>query len=209
MIFENGQRLVMIGDSITDCGRVRPVGSGAGLGSGYVSIVNALLASKYPEINVEILNTGISGNRVTDLRDRWQDDVLALKPDWLSIMIGINDVWRHFDRPMGDQVELDEYTEILEHLIKNTLPSITGLILMTPYFIESNIDDPMRKMMDEYSAVVKKLSDKYNAIFIDVQLAFDEYLKYRSTQTLCGDRVHPDLVGHTVIANAFLNKITN
>jgi lysophospholipase L1-like esterase len=207
MIFENGQRLVMIGDSITDCGRARPVGNSAGLGNGYVSLVNALLSAKYPELMIEVLNTGISGNRVTDLRDRWQTDVLDLKPDWLSIMIGINDVWRHFDRPAGAQVAVGEYEQILESLIEQTLPSIKGLVLMTPYFIETNIEDSMRKMMDEYSAVVKKLADKYNTVFVDIQGAFNEYLKYRPTQTLCGDRVHPNLTGHMVIAEAFLATV--
>lgn len=207
-MFENGQRLVMIGDSITDCGRDRPVGSLAGLGGGYVSLVNALLTVRNPDVKLDILNTGISGNRVTDLRDRWQSDVLDLKPDWLSIMIGINDVWRHFDRAIGDQVEVDEYEEILDSLIVQTEPSIKGLILMTPYFIETNVDDPMRKMMDEYSAVVKKLADKYDAVFVDVQAAFDAYLRHRPTQSLCGDRVHPNLTGHMIIARAFVRAIS-
>ncbi len=208
MMFENGERLVMIGDSITDCGRVRPEGSLAGLGSGYVSLVHALLSARNPDVMLDILNTGISGNRVTDLRDRWQTDVLDLEPDWLSIMIGINDVWRHFDRPAGDQVGIDEYEQVLESLIKQTLPSIKGLILMTPYFIETNSEDPMRKMMDEYSAVVKKMAEKYEAVFVDVQAAFDGYLESRPTQTLCGDRVHPNLTGHMVIARAFVQAIS-
>ncbi|MCK5528601.1 MAG: SGNH/GDSL hydrolase family protein, partial [Kiritimatiellae bacterium] len=128
MLFESGQRLVIIGDSITDCGRDRPVGILAGLGSGYVSLVNAMLAAEYPDVMLDILNTGVGGNRVTDLRDRWQTDVLDLKPDWLSIMIGINDVWRHFTKSMQEQVDVDEYEEVLESLIKQTLPSIKGLI---------------------------------------------------------------------------------
>lgn len=208
MVFESGQRLIMIGDSITDCGRSRPIGNSAGLGDGYVSLVNALLSAQNPDIELDILNMGISGNRVTDLRDRWQDDVLDLNPDWLSILIGINDVWRHFDSPMMDQVDIDQYEEILDSLIKQTLPAIKGLILMTPYFIETNLDDPMRKMMDEYSAVVKKLAVKYDALLVDVQAAFDKYLESRFTQTLCGDRVHPNLTGHMIIAREFVRTIS-
>ncbi len=208
MLFESGQRLVIIGDSITDCGRDRPVGILAGLGSGYVSLVNAMLAAEYPDVMLDILNTGVGGNRVTDLRDRWQTDVLDLKPDWLSIMIGINDVWRHFTKSMQEQVDVDEYEEVLESLIKQTLPSIKGLILMTPYYIEANCDDPMRKMMDEYSAVVKKLAEKYDAVFVDVQAAFNAYLKHRPNQSLCLDRVHPDVRGHMIIANAFVAAVS-
>src|SRR6056300_842528 len=103
MKLATGDTLVMIGDSITDCGRGRPVGQKGTLGNGYAKEVWALLHAVYPERKIRVLNTGVSGQRVPDLAARWQEDVLDLKPDWVSIMIGINDVWRHFDR--------DGYTE--------------------------------------------------------------------------------------------------
>src|SRR5262245_14983449 len=106
-------KLVLIGDSITDCERARPVGEGlfAALGKGYVSLVDSLLQSTYPQQGIRVVNMGISGNTVRDLKDRWSSDVLALEPDWLSIMIGINDVWRHFDSPWQHEwhVPLAEY----------------------------------------------------------------------------------------------------
>lgn len=102
MHIEPNSKLLMIGDSITDCGRGQPVGEAFkdGLGNGYVSLVNALLTSTYPAHRIRVMNTGTSGNTVLDLAERWQTDVLALRPDWLSVMIGINDVWRQFDSPL-------------------------------------------------------------------------------------------------------------
>ena len=93
MKIENSDSILFIGDSITDCDRVRPVGMRDWLGESYVAFVNALLAANYPERDIKVLNTGTSGNRIIDLEARWQTDVLDLAPDWLSIMIGINDVW--------------------------------------------------------------------------------------------------------------------
>ena len=208
MIFSSGQRLVMIGDSITDCGRARPVGQKDGLGSGYVSMVNAALAARHPECQVQVLNTGIGGNRVTDLQGRWDTDVMDLKPDWLSIMIGINDVWRQFDGIGMDQVDIVTFERILDELVTRTKPTLAGgLILMTPYFIEPRREDAMRAMMDDYTAVVKRLAEKHDAILADTQAAFDHYLDHRPAQSLCGDRVHPNATGHQIIADTFLGAV--
>ncbi len=201
----DGQTILFTGDSITDCGRVRPVGKDAGLGSGYVSLVDGFLAATNPECEITVLNTGISGNRVTDLDGRWQEDVLDIAPDWLSIMIGINDVWRHFDSPNVDQVSIDLYEQIYRKLLEQTRSSLKGLVLMTPYLIESDLSDPMRAQMDSYSALVEKLADEFDAIFVNTQAAFDNYLEHRQSQTLCADRVHPNLTGHMIIAKAFIS----
>ena len=114
----SGQTLLFQGDSITDAGRGRPVGEGTKLGGGYPGQVNALLSASYPALKIQVLNAGISGNRVTDLQRRWQSDVLDLKPDWLSVMIGTNDVWRQFDRPnMDDQVLPERFETIYRQLL--------------------------------------------------------------------------------------------
>jgi len=94
MKLENGQSILFTGDSITDCERVYPIGANAGLGEGYVAFVDSLLAARYPERYIRVFNTGVAGNTIIDLDWRWQRDVLRLAPDWLSVMIGINDVWR-------------------------------------------------------------------------------------------------------------------
>ncbi|MCI0397025.1 MAG: SGNH/GDSL hydrolase family protein [Chloroflexi bacterium] len=201
----------MIGDSITDCGRARPVGQGpsGALGNGYVSLVDGLINATYPGGRLRIINTGISGNTVRDLKARWQNDVLDLEPDWLSIMIGINDVWRHFDSwtPSKRQVSLDEYTNTLEALVRTTRPSLQGLVLMTPYFIEPDRAEAMRVMMDRYGDAVRALARQYGSILVDTQAAFDEVLPELPPTALAEDRVHPNLTGHVVLARAFLKAV--
>ena len=204
----NGQTVVFTGDSITDCGRGRPVGSRGGLGEGYVAFVDSLLAAWYPQEPIRVLNTGISGNRVIDLVSRVPGEVRDLKPDWLSIMIGINDVWRQFDNALApDQVTMERYETTFRGLLTEIRPDLKGLVLMSPYYLEAAKDDPMRSRMDAYGQVVRALSAEFDAVFVDVQGAFDAYLSRRPTQSLCGDRVHPNKTGHMIIAKAFLDAV--
>ena len=208
MKLEKNDTLLFIGDSITDCGRSRPIGEKSGLGNGYVSQINAILNGTRPHQPIRVLNTGISGNRVCDLKERWENDVIELQPDWLSIMIGINDVWRQFDDAQAPkQIGLTEYKETLRFLVKRTKTTLKGLVLMTPFYIEANKEDPMRAMMDQYSQVVRQIAEEQTSIFVDVQSAFDHYLIHQPTQSLCGDRVHPNSTGHLIIARAFLDSI--
>jgi lysophospholipase L1-like esterase len=210
MKIQPDSKLLMIGDSITDCGRARPLADTPdALGTGYVSLVNACLTAVMPQSRIQIINMGISGNTVRDLAARWQRDVLAHRPDWLSIMIGINDVWRQFDAwsPTEATIDLEEYRQTLEKLIQTTRPYLKGLVLMTPYFIEPDRSDPMRAMMDAYGAVVGELAGRYTAVFVDTQAAFDTVLTSLEPQTLAADRVHPNLPGHMILARAFLQAV--
>ena len=204
-------RLVMIGDSVTDCDRARPVGDGEpeALGHGYVAEIAALLMTVYPARSVQVTNMGIGGNTVRDLVARWDADVLALKPDWLSICIGINDVWRQFDLPRMREthVGLAEYERTCDALLQQTRPHLEGLVLLTPYFIEPNRKDQMRRRMDAYGAVVKRLARKHDAALVDLQAAFDRVLRHQHPMALAWDRIHPNQTGHMVIARAFLSAL--
>ena len=123
-------------------------------------------------------------------------------------MIGINDVWRHYDNATNpNQVGIERYEATYRKLLEQTRPSLKGLALMTPYFLEANKTDPMRARMDTYSEVVERLAHDFDAVFVNVQSAFDSYLEHRPTQSLCGDRVHPNRSGHMVIAKAFLTAM--
>ena len=101
MIFEHLDRIVFTGDSVTDMGSVKPIGEGLfdNAGHGYVRMVDNLLASAYPERCIRVTNAGISGNTSRMLLERFDRDCIDLDPDWVSICIGINDVWRQFDAP--------------------------------------------------------------------------------------------------------------
>jgi lysophospholipase L1-like esterase len=211
MLLEPKSKLLLIGDSITDCGRKFPVGEtlNDGLGNGYVSLVDALLTATYPDLKVRVINMGIGGNTVLDLYERWERDVTALEPDWLSVMIGINDVWRQFDSfQTPDQViSIGKYTTTLEKLINISRPTLKGLILMTPYYLQPNRSDPMRVMMDAYGEVVYQLALKYDAKLVDTQAAMDLAMRDIPALSLATDRVHLNLAGHMILARVFLASI--
>ena len=183
MLFENGDHIVFTGDSTTDNGRGRPVGEGLwdGVGSGYVRVIENILNVVYPERLYWISNTGVSGNTTRDLHDRWQNDVMALKPDWVSVMIGVNDIWRRFDCPAitSSHVYAAEYKDLLSKMMERTLPTVKGMILLSPYYIESNREDSMRMAVDEYIGICSDVAKKYNTVFVNLQRAFDDYLVYR------------------------------
>lgn len=211
MKLQKGSKLVMIGDSITDAGRTRPVAEGLfdPLGRGYSCLVNALLGTSYPELDIRVVNMGNSGNTVRDLKARWQTDVFDLKPDWVSIMIGINDVWRQYDSPLQTElhVPLREYETTLRELVASTLPRVKGLILVTPYYIEANKRDPMRATMDKYGAVVKKIAKENHTVLVDTQAAIDKALKRQYSGALAWDRIHPNQVGHMILAKAYVDAL--
>jgi len=124
-------------------------------------------------------------------------------------MIGVNDVWRQFDTPMLPEghVLLDEYEQTLDELVRTTLPTVKGLVLMTPHYIEPNPEDAMRARMDQYGAVVKRVAARYGTLLVDTQAAFGCVLAHTHSAAIAWDRVHPDVVGHTVLARAFLAAI--
>jgi lysophospholipase L1-like esterase len=169
--------------------------------------VESLLAAQHPQTPVRILNTGISGNRVTDLQARWQSDVLEHQPDWLAIMIGINDVWRQFDTPDDPAPVTPEIFEATYRALLQSIPPTTQILLATPFLIEADPTDPMRQQMDYYGSIVKTLAGEFDLPCIDTQAAFNAYLQHRPAQSLAEDRVHPNQTGHTILAKAFLDSL--
>lgn len=210
MIFEHYDRIVFAGDSVTDMSSKNPVGEGLfdNLGQGYVRKIENLLVAWYPERFIRITNSGISGNTSRDLLARFDRDVVSLNPDWVSICIGINDVWRQFDCPaMTDvQVQPDEYERNVEQMILSVKDQVKGIILCTPYYMEPNPEDAMRKRMDEYGAICKKLAEKYHCIFIDFQQMYNDFFKHRHSTCIAWDRVHPNQMGATLMAREFLTQ---
>ncbi|KAB8130985.1 SGNH/GDSL hydrolase family protein [Gracilibacillus oryzae] len=211
MLLKPKQKLVFIGDSVTDCDRAKPHGEGLfqALGNGYVSIVDAFLQSSYPELGIRVVNKGTSGNTVRDLTDRWEEDVIEQKPDWLSVMIGINDVWRQYDSPMQieQHVYIEEYKDKLTELVVRSRKNTENIVLMTPFFIEPNNQDAMRNTMDQYGEVVKAIANEHDCIFVNTQEAFNKVLEDLYPASIAWDRVHPNQTGHAVLAKAFLRAI--
>ena len=210
MLFNNEDIIVFAGDSTTDDGRARPVAQRNGeLGYGYVRLIDSILNTLYPENTYRIFNSGNSGNTSRDLLGRWDNDVLALEPDWISIMIGINDVWRQMDNPQMKWAHVlpDEYRANLEKMVDRSLPHVKGIIIMPPFFMEPCHDDMMRKLTDVYYDISKEVAKTRRCIFADVQAYFDEYLKFRHSSNISWDRVHPGVIGSFLICRAFLKAI--
>lgn len=211
MNLKSKSTILFVGDSITDAGR-DPSGEAAawlphfGLGQGYVSQVWAWLTAAHPELRLRIVNKGISGNSVRDLDDRWQKDVLDIRPDVLCVMIGINDVWRQFDVPWSATpvIEPAEFRDTLSRLTAEASASASAMYLASPFFLEPNMQDPMRKRMDEYGLIVREIAEVHRGVFINVQEAFDHVMQHLHPSALGWDRIHPGPHGHMVIARAFL-----
>ena len=208
MLFENFDRIVFAGDSVTDMQSTNPVGEGLfdHLGFGYVRVIHNLIAACYPELTVRITNSGISGNTSRSLLERFDRDVVDLKPDWVSICIGINDVWRQFDLPafVRDHIQPEEYERNVEKMILKVKGNVKGIFLLSPYIMEPNENDMMRKRMDEYVAICARLAEKHGCIYIDLQKLYADYCSIRHSSYIAWDRIHPNQVGATLMAREFL-----
>ena len=208
MIFEHYDRIVFAGDSVTDMGSGQPVGEGLfdNVGRGYVRVLESMFAAYYPEIALRITNSGVGGNTSRTLLQRYDRDVVELNPDWVSICIGINDVWRQFDCPAitSGQVFPEEYEKNVEEMILKVKDKVKGIFILSPYIIESNREDMMRKRMDEYVEICRKLAEKYDCIFVDFQKMYEDYCKVRHSSSIAWDRIHPNQIGATLMAREFL-----
>ncbi len=210
MIFDNFDRIVFAGDSVTDMGSAQPVGEGLfeNLGNGYVRIIENMLSACYPDIYIRVTNSGISGNTSRELLQRFERDVISLNPDWVSICIGINDVWRQFDSPAITEhaVLPEEYRDNVEKMILSVKDNVKGVFLLTPYYMEPNTEDKMRKRMGEYAEICKELARKHNCILVDFQKMYDDYCSVRHSSYIAWDRVHPNQIGSTLMAKEFLKQ---
>ncbi len=201
-------RIVFAGDSVTDMGSQNPVGEGLfdSLGHGYVRVVENMLSVWYPEIKVRVTNSGISGNTSRDLLARFDRDVVELDPDWISICIGINDVWRQFDCPAIPESHVlpDEYESNFEQMLSKIRSSVKGVFILSPYIIEPCGEDAMRRRMDEYVGICKRIAEKHNCVFVDFQKMFEDYCSKRHSSYIAWDRIHPNQIGATLMAKEFL-----
>lgn len=208
MIFENMDRVVFAGDSVTDMGSAQPVGEGLfdNMGHGYPRVIESLVGAVYPERSIRFTNSGIGGNTSRMLLERFQRDVLDLNPQWVSICIGINDVWRQFDSPAiwDEAVSPAEYEQNLRSMIESAKAVAKGMILATPYYMEPNRTDFMRARMQEYVDICARLAAEYGCIFVDFQAMYDRFLQHKHSSFIAWDRVHPNQIGAALMAKEWL-----
>lgn len=196
------KKILFFGDSITDCERdySAPMGSEPAYGKGYVRYIATRLFLEYGEA-YQVINQGINGNRVIDLKKRLDQDVLNYEPEYVVIMIGINDVWRYYDSHTQsiEQVDLEKFVKVYRAIIETLTERNCDVILVSPYFLELNKEDPMRKQMEMYIDAVKNLAKQYQLLFIDVQAAFDKFLNQYSSYAISWDRIHMNYRGNTYL----------
>lgn len=204
-LIEDNAIVLFQGDSITDAGRSRA--DDADLGRGYAAMTAAWFSALYPQKRVTFLNRGISGNRVKDLRARWQQDCLDLKPTWVSIMIGVNDTWRRYDSHDPTPVEAYErdYRAILE-AVRDGLNA--RLILLEPFLLPTPPDrEAWRVDLDPKIAAARKLAREFNALYVPLDGLFAEAAARREPAFWLPDGVHPTPAGHAFIAQTWLRAV--
>jgi len=204
---KDGQKLLFIGDSITDCERR---GAERPYGNGYVSLFIELQRWMFPETRVEYVNMGISGNTILDLKNRWAEDVLREKPDWLSVMIGINDCY-HFltgAREVGPAEFRSNYDFVLSQTRERTKAQ---LLLIDPFYISADRPSPptgIFKLLPEYISTVHDMAKKHKARLARTQDLFQEHLKHTPAAFFCPEPVHPFRSGHLFIALEVMKVLT-
>ena len=203
------QTILFQGDSITDAGRNRDdmgFNNPRPLGSGYAMLAAAGLMEKYAALNLKIYNKGISGNKVYQLAERWDKDCLDLKPDVLSILIGVNDFWHKLNGNYNGTIEI--YRNDLIALLERTrkaLPDIK-LIICEPYAVPGvkAVDDKWFPDFYQYQKAAREIADKFGTIFIPYQKVYDEAIKRAPGSWWTPDGVHASLAGAQLMADAWL-----
>ncbi|HEX8994626.1 MAG TPA: SGNH/GDSL hydrolase family protein [Ktedonobacterales bacterium] len=194
------------GDSITDADRARFYPND--LGRGYAMMAAGAFGARYPERDVLFLNRGVGGDRVVDLLARWDDDCLTLRPDTLSILVGINETWRAFDPGDPTPVAAFErgYRELLTRA-RAAQPQLK-LILMEPFSLPIAPErEAWRADLDPKIQVVRRLAREFGALLVPLDGLFAAATSRREAAFWAEDGVHPTPAGHALIARAWLEAV--
>lgn len=204
------------GDSITDAGRSRDKGktdvanNQPGLGNGYVWLAASQLLVDRPADELRIFNRGISGHKVFQLAERWQADCLDLKPDLLSILIGVNDFWHTQDPKLGYNGTVEIYERDYHALVartKQALPKVR-LVVCEPFVLRCGaVKDSWLPEFAKYRAAAKRVADKHRATFVPFQAMFDAAAKFAPPEHWAADGVHPSGAGAALMAHFWLKAI--
>ena len=195
--------IVFQGDSITDGGRFFEPD---GIGKGYVYEVIEFLKKHYT--NVTAYNRGTAKNRSADLVARWKGDAIDLKPDILTLMIGINDVWRHFDQGLTTTAE--EFENNCREILEKTKTIESKVILFEPYiFYEGAVDISWQEEFEQKRKIIRKLAKEYADVFIPTHDVFQQMSKIFGWKMMVLDGVHPTALGVNILASLLIEAIEN
>ena len=212
-IIRPGTTILFQGDSITDMGRSRSVTSGHSihsLGSGYAYMAAAKFMADRPGERLSFFNRGISGNRIVDLYARITSDTIDLRPDILSVLIGVNDTWHRFGGDNG--VAVPEYERTYRDYLSEIRKALPGIrfILCEPFVLRCGVvTDEWIDEMEERRSVVAGLAKEFSAILVPFQEMFDRALAAAPAEYWADDGVHPTPAGHHLMAEAWLKAIAS
>ena len=204
--------IVFQGDSITDNGRNRQVAAandGGALGGGYVKMIAGRLLSERPTDDLRIYNRGNSGDQVITLAQRWDADCIAIKPNMLSVLIGVNDTWRGFDG--GVPVPVDRYENVYRQILTDARQANAQLriVLCEPFVLVTGaVTAAWLPEINQRREITRRLAKEFNATFVPFQAAFDKAAKKAAPNYWLGDGVHPSVAGHGLMAQTWLDTVT-
>jgi len=205
MNIPNNYTILFQGDSITDWYRSRE--NDNDLGTGYVNFIAAYLNATYPEKRIKFINRGISGNRVVDLLNRWDEDCIALKPDLVSILIGINDCWRRYDR--NDPTSVEDFEKNYRKILTQIKERLDAKIVLCEPFVLPYPEDrkQWREDLDPKIQVVRKLSLEFDTLYVPFDGIFASACAKREPAFWAEDGVHPTYAGHALMAKTWLDVV--
>jgi lysophospholipase L1-like esterase len=208
-----GTRILFQGDSITDAGRDKSsteVNTAKNLGTGYALLAASELLHDKASLKLSIYNKGISGNKVHQLQDRWEKDCIALKPDILSILIGVNDFW-HTKNGQFDSTP-QKYYDSYNALLRGTREALPGvkLIIGEPFALSGikSVDKSWFPVFDEYRNAAKELATAHKAVFIPYQSIFLKASRDVPASVWSNDGVHTTLAGARLMSEAWLKAFS-
>lgn len=204
-LIKDGDTILFQGDSVTDCGRNRD--DFYNLGPGYPNVIASIFSGFNPDKNVTFINKGISGNRVKDLKNRWQEDCVALKPDFVSILIGVNDTWRRYDK--NDPTSPEEFAATYRYILTEIKEKLNSkIIMLEPFLLPINEErKAWREDLDPKINIVRDLAREFADIFIPTDGIFNQAAVYQPSEHWSLDGVHPTFKGHGLIAKAWLEAV--
>ena len=199
------------GDSITDAGRSRQAvgpNNPDGLGNGYPKIIGNHLWDSYPDHHLQIYNRGVSGDRIRDLAQRWQNDSLRLHPDIISLLIGVNDTWNYLFMGMGSDPQ--DYQKVYRKLLIDTRQSLpdTQFILCEPFvLITGEVTGEWMSDINERQEITRGLAREFSGVVVPFQSALDRAAEDTSPHKLLEDGVHPTVLGYRVLADCWIETV--
>jgi len=203
---EQGSTIVFIGDSITGAGRFEPVYQP--YGRGFVHFAAYTLLAKYPQLDLNIINSGISGDTIRDLTSRWESDCLRYRPDVVNILIGVNDLWRQHQGRLSEAVYIDQFEAIYKRLLSETREKTNSqIVLIEPFMFCNDVKNEMFKDLRSYVAVVDKLAEQFDAVLVPVQKFIDDQIENVRPGLWSDDFVHPKIWAHCWIAQRWFEVI--